>query len=102
MVPPSLITSVNLFSEKKQYPPSYLANRLSLFVSKFPEEICATKQRERFINNEQFEYARSCLMANAFNSSLRGDVGYSCIAGFHQYRLSGKYKTLYPLTSSTF
>lgn len=41
-------------------------------------------------------------MANAFNSSLRGDVGYSCIAGFHQYRLSGKYKTLYPLTSSTF
>lgn len=40
-------------------------------------------------------------MANAFNSSLRGDVEYSCITGFHQHRLSGKYKTLYSLTSST-
>lgn len=40
-------------------------------------------------------------MANAFNSSLRGDVGISCIVGFQQHRLSGRYKSLIPLTSST-
>lgn len=37
----------------------------------------------------------------AFNNSLRGDVGFSCIADFQRVRLSGKYNALNPLTSST-
>ena len=47
-----------------------------------------------FINNEHIDYARSYLIAfsnlvqKAFNSSLRGDVGSSYIAGFQHDRLS--------------
>jgi len=55
-----------------------------------------------FINNEHFRLCPELSNGvHAFNSSLRGDVGSSCIAGFQQDRLSGRYKALEPLTSST-
>ncbi len=56
-----------------------------------------------FINNEHFRLCPELSNGeHAFNSSLRGDVGSSCIAGFQHDRLSGRYKALEPLTSSTF
>lgn len=56
-----------------------------------------------FINNEHFRLCPELSNGvNTFNSPLRGDVGSSCIAGFQHDRLSGKYKALEPLTSSTF